>query len=218
MTRGLRYNIVMKTLIRPKGFITSRFSNTEAYRDTAHTGIDFYNGFKSPCRALRGGWIYKVKRGSENLQDYRIIYQICETEFGPIEIAYVHCWDIYVKEGDRVLGGEIIYTEGNTGDKVFVGGRKVRPEDKPSGRGSHSHISVRPVRKVKTQRAGHYYLSDSSGERYKDKHNNYYEVVNMDNGFKGKVDFESMLTSPSLADVVNSAVKGSQWKFKERWT
>lgn len=186
----------MSKLLRPQGYITSGFSNEEAYRENPHTGIDWKYGFKKPCYALHDGITYKVVgKNDPNLQTYRNIYQLCDTDFGTVEIAYVHCWDMWIAEEDFVMAGTPIYTEGNTGVYVYQNGVQVKPEDKPSGKGSHSHISVRHVDKVKTLTAGHY-LNDSKGNRYKDKDGNYYKIRN-EGAMKGWVDYKHMLYTPT---------------------
>jgi len=113
-----------------------------------------------------------------------------------MEVAYTHCWDILVSEGDEVLGGQEIYTEGNTGELVFYKGIKVSAGQKRLGYGSHSHIHVRPVERVKGVVAGHY-LADASGRKYKDEQGNYYRIKHIDNKTKGTVDYSQWLFIPA---------------------
>ena len=186
----------MSKLLRPQGYITSDFSNEEEYRNNPHTGIDWKYGFKKSCYALHDGVVYKVVgKNNPDLQVYRNIYQLCETEFGLVEIAYVHCWDMRVEDNDFVMAGQPIYTEGNSGVYVYQGGIQVKPEEKPSGKGAHSHISVRPVEKTKKLIAGHY-LNNSKGDKYRDNEGNYYRIKN-ENDMKGWVDYKSYLYTPT---------------------
>ena len=77
----------MQLFLRPRGYITSRYGDNSAYRPFTHTGIDIKSVFRGPIYAVRDGYIYKIKHGSSDLQDYRIVYQICETPLGPMEVA-----------------------------------------------------------------------------------------------------------------------------------
>lgn len=187
----------MKLFLRPEGVMTSPFANSDSYRKEPHTGIDYVLGFKRPRLAMADGFIYKiVGKGNPDPQVYRNIHQICETPIGPMEVAYVHCWDIFCEEGDEVLQAQPIYTEGNTGTEVFVNGIRVKPEEKASGKGSHAHNAVRPVEKVKTLVKGEYYL-EKNGRKYKDSNKNYYRVLYKDNGAKGWIDFSQYLFTPT---------------------
>lgn len=183
-------------LLRPKGYLSSGFSNHESYRENPHTGIDFVYGFKKPCYALADGTIYKLMGDkSTNLMEYKNVYQICDTPVGLLEIAYVHCWDFLVDEQDFVLQGQPIYLEGNTGKSVFVGGKIVEVDEKWSGKGSHSHISVRPVEKTKESK-GHF-LNDAKGKRYKDSDGFFYRIVWDNDVFKGWVDYSKWTYTPT---------------------
>lgn len=196
----------MKFFLRPKGRITSRFANTDAHRDRPHTGIDWKDGYKRPQRAMRGGLVYKVREGDPNdIQQYRNVHMLCETALGPMEVAYVHCHMIIVDEGDRVLGGQYIYFEGNSGTGVYSGGVQVLPEEKWTGKGSHSHISVRPVKRVPRTTTGMHYLRQINGQKYKDENGNYFEITNYDNGSKGWVDWEDWII-PSKIDSFLAAI------------
>lgn len=197
----------MKLFIRPLGIISSRFAGNEPWREFSHTGIDFRQGFKKPISAVADGVIYKVTgKGNPDLMVYRNVYQITETPLGPMEIAYVHCWDILVSSGDVVFGGQPIATEGNTGTLVFSGGVKVTAEQKPSGKGSHLHLSVRPLQRTKTSPAGHY-INDASGKRFKDTNGNYYRIEHEDNGTKGWVNLEDWLYTPTTEQLKSQYVK-----------
>lgn len=202
----------MKILIRPRGYITSRFANTEGYRASSHTGIDFKNKFKGGVRTVAGGNVYKIRRGdSMDLQEYRIVYQLCDTPLGLFEVAYVHLWDIIVSETGFRPAGSLLGTEGNTGELVFRNGIKVEKHEKPSGKGSHLHLSVRPVELVREKVDGEHYLRTLGGASYKDADGNYYHIRYRDNGAKGWVDFEQWLYTPTRSQAIGIILKMLGW-------
>lgn len=185
-------------LLRPLGYMSSGYSNQEYYRENPHNGMDWVQGFKKTGWALHDGTIYKLLGdGVKDRMVYHNVYQLCETPIGWMEIAYVHCWDFLVDEGDVVMQGQPIYLEGNTGKSVFVGGKLVTADEKYSGKGSHSHISVRPVERVKKTEKGRFYLETAKGLKFKDKDGYYYKVVNEDPIMKGWVDYSNWLFTPS---------------------
>ncbi len=187
----------MKPLLRPLGYTTSVYEDFQSYRENPHNGIDWVQGFKKTCWAMADGTIYKLLGdGVKDRMVYHNVYQLCKTELGWLEIAYVHCWDFLVDEGDVVMQGQPIYLEGNTGEFVFVGGVKVKPEEKWSGRGAHSHISVRPVQRVKKTKKGEHYLNTAKGLKYKDKDGYYYQIVWNDPVMKGWVDYYDWMFIP----------------------
>lgn len=197
----------MKLFIRPLGYVTSRYGNNSAYRPFTHTGVDFKNRFKGPVRAMRDGIVYKVRQGSDDLQDYRNVHQIVETPLGPMEVAYVHLWDIVAVEGVNYPAGILLGTEGNTGTSVFSGGKQVRPEEKPSGKGSHLHASVRPLERAKERIDGEHYIRDIHNRHYKDKEGSYYRILNKDNGTKGWVDWSLWMYTPTRQQVIANILK-----------
>ena len=189
------------------GYITSRFAGTEAYRTSPHLGTDFVYGFKQVRVAIADGVIYKVRnKDNPDLQSYRTIYQTCITDNGVFEIVYEHCWDIFVDKGQIVLEGEPIFTEGNTGDLVFYGGIKVKPEEKDTGKGHHLHLQGRLLKQVlKTSSKGHY-IKNLNGTRYKDKDGFYYEIQNYDVN-EGWVDLEPYLEVPTTEKYISQVAK-----------
>lgn len=198
----------MKIFKRPIGTITSRFANYESHRTHSHTGIDFKYKFKAGRHAMHDGFVYKIlNRDPSNLQEYRNIYQLCQTPIGIVEIAYVHCWDILINEGEFAKKGQIIYTEGNTGELVYSNGKKVLPSEKHNGKGSHAHIAVRPVVKVKRMKRGHHYLRNVDSTAYRDQDKYYYEIVHRDNGARGRIDFEIFLYEDTREVLINAIRK-----------
>jgi hypothetical protein len=187
----------MNLFIRPEGRMTSPFGDGSPWRPNIHSGIDFAFGFKRPRYAVIEGRVYKVaNKNNPDLQQGRAIYILTETASGIVEVCYYHCWDIWVGEGDEVVAGQPIFTEGNTGEYCFVGGVQVKPEDKPSGRGSHLHISFRWVKKVAVCTSGKHYLNNLNGTRYKDSEGFYYEICE-DNSTNGCFDAVPMMYVPS---------------------
>lgn len=187
----------MKVFFRPEGYITSPFANADAYRPSVHTGTDFVFGFKKPRKSIGVGVVYKIRnKNNPDLQQYRTIYCIYESPIGPFEVAYEHCWDILVDEGQKVFAGDIIYTEGNTGDLVYSNGVKVPANLKQYGIGSHLHIGARPLKRVKERKKGFHYVKDSNNDYYQDALGNYFEIRYNDNGSKGWVDIEPYLFVP----------------------
>ena len=199
----------MKLFLRPKGYITSRFAGTESYREWSHTGIDFMSRFRGPIYALADGVVYKIKYGSSNLQEFRTVYQICETPLGPMEVAYVHIWEIKAIEG-FMPQGSFIATEGNTG-KVFSGGIEVRPDQKPSGRGAHLHASVRPLTRTLKIEPGEHYIRNLDLTKYKDEDGNYYKITHKDNGSRGWIDYEQWLFTPTRLQLVGIIGRWLGW-------
>lgn len=185
-------------LLRPLGYMSSAYSSKEYYRENPHNGIDWVQGFKKTGWALADGVIYKLLGdGVKDRMVYHNVYQLCETPVGWLEIAYVHCWDFLVDEGDVVMQGQPIYLEGNTGKSVFVGGKVVTADEKYSGKGSHSHISVRTVERVKKTKKGEHYLETAKGLKYKDKEGFYYQIKNWDEVMEGRWDYYNWLFTPS---------------------
>lgn len=188
---------MLNIFLRPQGYISSGFLNTDAYRLNPHTGIDFVYGYKKPQGAMADGIVYKkIGDGNPDPMVYHNVYMLCDTKLGTFEISYVHCFDILADVGDHVLQGQPLYLEGNTGTEVFVNGVKVTKEQKASGRGAHSHIAVRPVERTKDKTLGHY-LNDASGNKYKDENGFYYHIVIDDEKTKGCIDYSPYLYTPT---------------------
>ena len=191
----------MKPFLRPLGYISSRFQNFEPYRENPHTGTDFVYGWKKPIGSIGDGFVYKiVGENNPDLMVYRNLYQLCDTPIGLFEICYVHCSSFIAKEGDQVLQGYPVVYEGNTGLSVFVGGVRVQAWEKPTGKGSHLHLSCRPVERVAKIEKGEHYLNTESGERYRDSNGFYYHIKNNDLN-KGYVDVEQLLFTPTLSQL-----------------
>jgi murein DD-endopeptidase MepM/ murein hydrolase activator NlpD len=182
----------MNLFIRPLGRLTSPFGDGSSWRPNIHSGTDFAYGYKKSRYAVADGYIYKVSyRDNPNVQRGRAIYQICDTPLGVVELCYYHCQDILLSEGDTVVAGQPIFTEGNTGEYCFVGGVQVKPEDKPSGKGSHLHFAARWVERKKNIEKDAHYLNNSNGTRYKDADGYYYRITlnNNTNGCFDSVPF-----------------------------
>lgn len=186
---------------RPLGYITSHFAGTEGYRTSPHLGTDFVLGFKSAHVAVGDGFVYKTRnKDNADLQKYRTVYQVYNGHDGLYEIVYEHLWDILVDKGEIVLEGEPIGTEGNTGDLVFYGGVKVRPEEKPTGKGHHLHIQGRPLIKVKKTKSKTEYLKNLNGTVFKDADGYAYEAGDW-------IDLEPLFVVPTVDQFIHQVSK-----------
>ncbi len=205
----------MNLFIRPLGRLTSPFGDGSEWRPSIHSGTDFHQGFKKSGYAVADGKVYKIlNKDNPDLQQGRAIYTISDTPLGVVEICYYHCWDIGLTgglaEGDDVVAGTTIYTEGNTGDLVFVGGKKVLESEKPSGKGSHLHFATRWVRRVKKETSGAHYLNKANGGRYRDADGYYYEIV-LNNKVNGCFDPVPFMYTPTRLQWISIYAKVVGW-------
>ncbi len=137
MTQGEKdiYNIVKATtILRPlNGEITSTFGDridpvTSKY--TLHTGIDFAAVTGTQVKSAIAGTVVEVKKSNVSLGN------CVKIKNSDIVTTYAHCSEIKVKEGDKVLQGDVIALSGNTGKttgphlhfEVTKDGRYVDPE------------------------------------------------------------------------------------------
>lgn len=153
-----------------------------------HNGIDTVNGWGKPVLADNAGLIYKVRVTEDtNASDVFQLVEVTSDTF--IEVGHVHLSRILVKQGEYVPEGTRIGDEGNRG-LVYSGGVRITPEMQDAGdkRGTHLHLQMRPVKRVKIAKAGKHFLNNADGTRYKDKDGMVYEILHNDNGFKGCVD------------------------------
>lgn len=154
-----------------------------------HNGIDYDLGWDYPIATDCDGFVYKVWRSEISPTNWQGIYILVPDGEDFVEVSYGHCLDLYVKEGDTVIEGQYIGSEGNRG-YVFQGGVQITPEMQKAGdkRGAHVHVSYRPVRRATSRSKGYYYLETTKGTPYKDSEGFYYEIKERDNGYKGAVD------------------------------
>jgi len=169
-------------LIRPRGYITSPFGAFESVRKIPHTGIDFVYGFKKPLTAVIDGVVaYCQSESNPDLNVFRGLYTISDTDIGLIETCYGHVWDMVVDENEEVPAGVMIATEGNTGDMCYMGGVQVPVAKKLEGHGSHLHFSIRPIVLDAKKISGEHYRP----YKYQNK---FVRVAYKDNGYNGCID------------------------------
>jgi murein DD-endopeptidase MepM/ murein hydrolase activator NlpD len=212
-----------KILYPYKGSITQKFgANAVAYYNDhslkGHPGIDFMSNsitFGTPAmiQAVVPGPIYStINRNNSDLSKYRAVCQLyhCD-EHGDFEIIYGHVKEMYVYAGDVVPEGVAIAREGNTGI-CYSGGREVTTAEKNAGskKGTHLHLQMRKVEKVKTTEKDKQYLIDENG-LYQDKEGFFYYVPDFDNGFNGCVDFKPNLYQPNTKTLVSIFKKVAQY-------
>lgn len=183
-------------LIRPRGYITSGYKATEAVRAFAHTGVDLVFQHKAPIFSATIGEVSWVcNKDNPDLQKFRGVYTISETDIGTIETCYGHLWDVYVNEGDKIPANLAIGTQGNTGEMTFVNGHQVTSEEKLSGAGSHLHFSIRPVVLEDKKIIGEHYRP----YKFRDK---YVRVAYKDNGAKGCIDPVPYFYTPTRQQLI----------------
>jgi len=179
----------------PLNSVTQRFGEnaTKYYEDhwmDGHTTYDWEQPYGTAVPFCATGVVYSVmNRDNPDPSRYRAVFQIVHD--GPIsyEVSYGHLDKIYAKVGQMAQAGQILGTEGNTGD-VFASGRAVTKEERLNGSHAGAHLhgpQVRPCRRVKFTSQGKQYLSDGYG-LYRDGAANYYEVIDYENGFNGCID------------------------------
>lgn len=153
-----------------------------------HTGIDYMLGWDYPVAVDCGGYVYKVWRSEVSPSNWQGVYLLVPDGEDFVEVCYGHLLDLYVKEGDTVIEGQYIGSEGNRG-YVFQGGVQITKEMQLAGdqRGAHVHLSYRPVRRATSRTRGSFYLETTKGTPYKDSDGFYYEIKTVD-GLKGHVD------------------------------
>lgn len=184
-----------------KWFITQGFAqNANTYYKEGglkgHTGMDIMAIGDTNMYAGYDGYCYSVvNKDNPDLMRYRAVYTLIEDTGVFYELSYGHCNKIFVQVGD-VKRGDLIATEGNTGD-VASGGKKVTAEEKKDGsrKGAHLHFQLRLVIPVSKVTDGKKYLSDSKG-KFK-KNGKFFEIVDYKNGYKGCVDMSPYLVNES---------------------
>lgn len=185
-----------------------------------HPAMDAVDYHESPIYASHDGWVSAVgNKNNIDLMKYRAVYTIIESDGVTYELSYGHCLDIYVEEGQEVKAGEVIATQGNTGN-CYTNGVLVTREMKQagSGAGSHLHYQLRLVKKVDKIEKGKKYLTNSKGKVKKD---GYYEIVDYANGYAGCVDPEPFLVGEPkektlLTQTLRYGSRGDQVKMLQQ--
>lgn len=158
-----------------------------------HTGIDLVSFWDDSIMAAQNGWIYKaIHADSPDLQLYRAVYQIVETDTGTYELCYGHCNQVLEGVGN-VTTGTVVATEGNSG-LVYYGNVLVSESEKKAGshKGTHLHFQVRVVSKTRVlsqlELADGYFLITKDFTPLVSPDGYYYRIVNFKNGYNGCVD------------------------------
>lgn len=154
-----------------------------------HTGIDSTKGFGSKVKTDNAGYVYKVINEGDFPSNWAAVYLLVPNGDEVMEVVLGHLSKIYVKEGQTIPEDYVVGLEGNRGD-VYQGGTRITADMQRAGdtRGSHLHEQYRPTVKKKRAVSSKHYLTKKNGNRYRDKDKNYYEIVEVDNGFKGCID------------------------------
>lgn len=166
-----------------------------------HGAFDLVGIGDKNIHASCDGYIYShINKDNPDLMRYRAVYQLVEDNGVFYELSYGHADQILVEPGTYVKRGDLLMTEGNTGN-VATGGVKVTLDMKlkalPNKPGAHLHWQLRQVLPVEKKVTGKKYLQDAKG--YFKKDGKYFEVLNYDNGYNGCID-------PELFVVYESAV------------
>ena len=121
-------------------------------------------------------------------ENWQGVYMLVPHGEAFIEICQGHFNKIFVKEGQKIVEGTYIGLEGNKGF-VFKGGIQITPEMQKAGdqRGTHTHTSYRPTKRVKRPQGDAHYLLTTKGTKYKDDEGFYYEII-ANGDLKGYID------------------------------
>lgn len=177
-----------------------------------HTGWDMVGGHETPIYASRESYCYALlNKDNKNLMKYRAVLTLIEDAGVWYELSYGHLNDISVKAETLLNKGDMLGTQGNTGD-VFSGGVKVTQEMKKAGSqaGSHLHLQLRIVKPVDKKQSGKKYLDTKHQGKY-------WEIPLYKNGFNGCVDIEPFFTEeeyippkPQLTSTLRYGDRGDQ--------
>ena len=211
---------MIKFKLENKGRISQEFggsptSNPGQYTNiglNGHSGIDSMLGYDKPVSSDVNGVVYKVIYAKDSPSNWQGVYILTKSGTSLVEVCYGHLLDIYVKEGDNVLEGQFIGSEGNLG-YVFSGGVQITPAMQRAGdkRGAHVHTSYRPVTQTLKKTRGKFHLTTSQNKTYKDAEGYCYEVIYQDNGYKGCVNPRMYLYKNSVLEnikmIMNAVTK-----------
>lgn len=164
-----------------------------------HTGLDVVCGYGSDIHADYDMQVYKIfTKESHGSDGFTGIFALYDDGLQSFEWCIGHCKNVNVKIGDKVTTGDLIGTEGNFG-LVWSGNQQITFAMSSAGdtRGYHRHYQMRPYKKVKRTSWGNQYLSTTTGI-YLDSDNNYYEIINFNNGYNGCIDFSQKLFQRNL--------------------
>ena len=205
----------MKFKFKTKGRITQGYNQNATSTYTAsglsgHPGVDWTLGYGSLIRFDNPGYVYKVWKPQEREDNWAAICQLVPFGDDFMEVTLGHVSAVYVTEGESVSEGQYAGKEGNMGE-VYQNGVRITAAMQDAGdtRGSHVHESYRPVRRVRTVKAGKHYLHNKNG-RYKDSEGFYYEIIN-ENSTNGCIDPRAFdyedTRADSLRGIMNALLK-----------
>ena len=172
----------MKLALYPIGDLTQEFGvNPRLYKPLdmdGHNGLDLVRPHGEHMFAVEDGTVVDVK---DTPDGYGKHLRIISTD-GRREWTYGHCADIWVKQNQKVKGGDFVARMGNTG--FVVSGNTPFWGHNPYA-GTHLHLGLRRTR------------LDGNGWSYPGSTLKFM-VLNYENGFKGSVDPLPYLRDQSL--------------------
>lgn len=208
---------MVKFSLLHKGRISQEFSgNYEQYKKlgiVGHSGIDFMIGWGKPVFGDNDGFIYKIITKEISNEGWQGVYQLVkEDDLNYVEVCMGHFEKILAKKGEYLPEGAVWGLEGNRG-YVFSGGTQITPAMQNAGdkRGSHTHNSYRPVKRVKTKSRTEYYLTTEQGVAYRDQDGYYYQIKEKDNGFNGCVNPRNYLVEKSIEEQIGIIQRWINW-------
>lgn len=102
--------------------VTSKFGAKEAFRSSAHTGVDFDGKMGDPIKNILGGKVLSVSTGHVKGEKNSAGNQVQVQHSDGSVAQYNHLKDVLVKVGEMVTSGQKIGTMGNTGSVVGADG------------------------------------------------------------------------------------------------
>ena len=167
----------------PAGDITQLFGeHPELYsaipglRIKAHNGWDIVKPYGTPIRAVCASYVADIKDSPSGYgRHIRLISNEIDNYY--YEVTFGHLAEIRCRIGDFVRAGDVIGTCGNSGF-VVSGGVSYWYGYNPDNRGTHLHLTVRQLKIPIAGEAVLKYPND----------NQFYGVVNYENGFAGAID------------------------------
>lgn len=184
--------------VKTQGFGQNATSTYKASGWLGHTGLDLVADFGSKIYACIGGYVHEVSnKDNPNPERGRAVKVLYQESGLTYEIGYHHLDHIEVSVGDEIKVGQLIGTQGNTGN-VYSGGERVTKEMRLNGSkaGTHLHLEVRLCKQVEKKEKGKTYLKNGV-----DINGFYYEIVEYGNGYNGCVDPEQFLINKKPVEV-----------------
>lgn len=166
-----------KNATYPHGQVTQwfgeNFSLYKRFGMKGHNGIDYVQPHGSPMYAIENATVVSVDDNPDGFGKHvRILSERRNSDGYHREWTYGHCDKIYVKVNDVVRAGQHIADMGNTG--FVVSGATPYLRFNPYA-GTHLHLGLRQVRKIRT---GWSY----PGSKVK------IDIIDYNNGYRGGID------------------------------